>query len=201
MRRTALLGLTLLVSGCSGFGHFLGDTLSWETKRNAPIGDGENMRRARGQIVDIPPITTEPGNVWPGPPPPEQTLSDIERQQNINPAYPPAQSTPYAPDHRQPRPQAPGSSTPPGSNQPGLPPELQIPVVPPVPAPGSPAPSGPQVFQTPNGVLQGHPAPDGGYQTLTGPNGVSGGIAIPNGNGTSTVIAPNGTVTTVPTPR
>jgi hypothetical protein len=30
------------------------------------------------------------------------------------------------------------------------------------------------------------------------PNGP---IIVPNGNGTSTVIAPNGTVTTIPTPK
>ena len=39
----------------------------------------------------------------------------------------------------------------------------------------------------------------GGYQTLTTPQGQA--IVVPNGNGTSTVIHPDGTVETIPTPR
>jgi hypothetical protein len=37
-------------------------------------------------------------------------------------------------------------------------------------------------------------------QTYTAPGGGMG-IVVPNGNGTSTLIAPDGTVTTVPNPR
>jgi hypothetical protein len=37
-------------------------------------------------------------------------------------------------------------------------------------------------------------------QTYTSPNGVTG-VAVPNGNGTTTLIAPDGTTQTVPTPR
>ncbi|MBC7801916.1 MAG: hypothetical protein H7Z10_14960, partial [Gemmatimonadaceae bacterium] len=61
-----------------------------------------------------------------------------------------------------------------------------------------PGPQG-QVVQTPQG-----PAVDtggtSGYRQLGGPGNV-GGIMVPNGNGTSTIIRPDGSVQTVPTPR
>src|SRR5579883_3330384 len=122
MRRPALLGLTealpLLLAGCSGVGTYLGDTFTWTgTDPNMPLGDGENIRRARGEPVAVQPVLPEPGDIWPGPPPPMPTLSDVEKMENINPSSPPAQGTPDLPDHRQPR----GSSTPPPGNQPSLP--------------------------------------------------------------------------------
>jgi hypothetical protein len=40
------------------------------------------MQRVMGNEVTVPPLLTEPGDVWPGPIPPEPTLSDIEREQN-----------------------------------------------------------------------------------------------------------------------
>ena len=105
--------------------------------------------------------------------------------------------TPGLPAGRQPRPR--GSSTPP----PGQPTTLApIPNVPPPPQPRTSVPGpGPQggIVNTPQG-----PAVDsggtGGYRTLTTPLG-PGAIMVPNGNGTSTLINPNGTVQTVPTPR
>jgi hypothetical protein len=56
-----------------------------------------------------------------------------------------------------------------------------------------------QVYQTNRG-----PAVSTGgtsnYQTITTPGGGQS-IVVPNGNGTSTIIHPNGTVETVPTPK
>jgi hypothetical protein len=65
-------------------------------------------------------------------------------------------------------------------------------------APTTPPPAG-QVYQTNRGpaVSTGGTA---NYQTLTTPGGGQS-IVVPNGNGTSTVIHPNGTVETVPTPK
>jgi hypothetical protein len=93
-----------------------------------------------------------------------------------------------------------GSSTPPGSTQPGLAP---LPSMPP-PSTGQPAPVRPpatgQLYQT----NQGPATSTGGtsnYQTLTTPGSPGQSIVVPNGNGTSTIIHPNGTVETVPTPK
>ena len=201
MRRTALLASLILLSGCTGFGEFLDHTFSVPGRNpNIPMADSENVRRALGQASDIAPLQPEPGNVWPAPQGPEPTLADL--QQGGDPARGFAPTTvpgaePGLPAGRQPRPL--GSSTPPGSNQPG--PGLPS-STPPLAQPRSSAPGpGPQgqITQTPGG-----PAVDAGgtssYRQLTTPRG-PGAIMVPNGNGTSTIINPDGTVQTVPTPR
>lgn len=180
MRRFALLGLVLGLPGCSGVLHFFSDTTGLQANHNAPLGDSETMRRARGEDSAVPPLLTEPGDVWPGPPKAEPTLSDLEREENTAAAGQ-AQA---------------------GANTPfiAVPPATGLPAA---PAPRPIAPSGRQgqTFQTPTGPAKGAPAPSGGYQLLTNPKGESAGIAIPNGNGTTTIIAPDGGVSTVPTPK
>jgi hypothetical protein len=201
MRRFALLGLTLLLPACSGFDTFFNDT-HWFGRPNQPLGDSENMRRARGQSVIVPQLLPEPGNVWPGPIPPQPTLEQLMREENKQtqpapaPGQPQAPLLPAPPGHRQPR----GSSTPPGSVQPSLPPPLTN--VPPAPAPNLPSSAAPRghTYQTPSGPVTGAPGP-GGYETLTTPKGEPGGIAVPNGNGTTTLIMPDGRVLTVPSPK
>ena len=180
MRRLAVLFPMLLLSGC-GFGHFLGDSFTLPgADPNAPIGDSENMLRVRSQQVAIVPLLPEPGNVWPGPPPPEPTLSDIQRQQNQQPVTPPA--VPALPDHRQPQPG--GRLATPGQQQaPFLPGLSTTPAPTPAPGPG----------------LAGTPAPPPVNNFRQSPS--TGNIVIPNGNGTSTVIGPNGAVSTIPTPH
>ena len=95
-----------------------------------------------------------------------------------------------------------GSSTPPASNQSGLAPlPNQQPASPPS-ARAAPLPERNQagrVVTTPGGpgVTTGGTS---GYQTITLPGGGSA-IVVPNGNGTSTVIKPDGTMETIPTPR
>ena len=198
MRRIALLGLVLLLPGCTGLGDFLGDTFTYGTDPNSPLVNSENGRRVLGMETSTEPLVPEPGNIWPEAVAATPTLEDLEKQGNAQQptAPPPSGGPPYLPDHRQPRR---GSSTPPGSNQPALPPELQIP---PQPAPPvsavPPAPRAGQAVQTRTGpgVTSGG---TGGYQTLTTPQGQA--IVVPNGNGTSTVIHPDGTVETIPTPR
>ncbi len=161
MRRFALLGLTLLLPGCSGFTHFLDDTFGVTPNHNAPLGDSQNLRRSRGEFVDVPPLTTEPGDVWPGPVKPEPTLSDVQAEQNNQPLG-------SSGDLR--------AST--GPHAPASPPDLRL---------------------TP--LTSSHASPSSAKPGNKGFENSNGGIAIPNGNGTSTIIGPNGSVTTVPTPN
>jgi len=198
MRRCALFGVLLMLSGCSGSLDFFGDAHSTTWNPNRPIGDSENMRRVRGLGPQLPPLATEAGNVWPGPVPPEPTLSDLEHDTTPLGSAPNGTTTePAAPDHRQPRPQ--GSSTPPGNTQPGLtvPQAGPIPQAPPSSVPGA-GPTG-RVYQTPQGPAVGTRT-QGRIDTLSGP-GRNGSIVVPNGNGTSTIIGPDGSISTVPTPK
>lgn len=203
MRRIALLGLALLLPGCSGFDTFFGDTHTFLVNPNRPIGDSENMRRVRAEAVDEAPLQPEPGNVWPGPAPQEPTLADLERQngEGATAPLPNGPSMSVVPPLEQQQPRSPGrrgSSTPPPETQPGLATPTPQGVL---PRPGRPpAPqAGSRTYLTPHGPMVG--TPSGGIDTLTAPNGGSGGIAVPNGNGTTTIIAPDGSITTVPTPK
>jgi hypothetical protein len=206
MRRTLTLGLLVLLPGCTGFGTFLDHTFTLpDTNPNLPMADSENVRRSLGQQIDVAPLAPEAGNVWPGPQAPEPTLTDVQQRssnednQGFGPTTVPG-ATPGLPAGRQPRPTTRGSSTPPGSVEPGLAPLPQNNVPPPPPQSSVPRP-GPQglVVPTPSG-----PAVDAGgtsgYRQLTTPQG-PGAIMVPNGNGTSTIINPNGSIQTVPTPR
>lgn len=203
MRRIALLGLLSLLPGCTGFGEFLDHAFT--RNPNRPMADSLNVRRALGQFGEVEPLTPEPGNVWPGQQAASPTLQDIQQQDNATAqrgfeptAVPGAQ--PGLPAGRQPRPTARGSSTPPGSVQPGADP-LARPDVLAAPPRSSVPGAGPQgrVVQTPRG-----PAVDVGgtrsYRQLNVP-GQPGSIMVPNGNGTSTIISPDGSIQTVPTPR
>ena len=174
-----------------------------------PAGESENMRRVVGEQVNAKPLTPEPGDIWPGPLPPEPTLQELEQQgeqggteQPVpgSPDFrsgttPPSSTPPYQP----PPPPARGSSTPPVSNQPPLRP-LPAPTPPPAVSTNPPAqsPAG-QVYQTPRGPVVTNGG-GSGYQTTTTPGGGSA-IIVPNGNGTSTIIHSDGTIETVPTPR
>lgn len=78
MRRSALLGPLLLLGGCSGLGHFFSDTARLPGQNpNATTGVSENLQRSRGVEPATDPIRPQDGNVWPGPPQPLPTLSDV----------------------------------------------------------------------------------------------------------------------------
>ena len=201
--RTVSLGLLLALSGCTGVGEFLDHTFSPPgTIPTLPMADSENVRRALGQPTEIEPLGPEPGNVWPRQQGPEPTLADIGRQQDSEekrgfPATTVPGATPGLPAGRQPRPR--GSSTPPGNASPAAGSLAPIGVQPPPPSSaGGRGPAG-GVVNTPQG-----PAVDtggtSGYRQLNTPRG-PGAIMVPNGNGTSTIISPDGSVQTVPTPR
>lgn len=202
MRRIALLGLTLLLSGCGNT--WWNPPFTGGFSPNRPQADSANALRAMGQAPDLPPLMPEPGDIWPGPQPPTPTLQEMEHQMNagqrgdVQPANPPRNGggPMMSPNPVQ------GSSTPPGAVMPALPPQAGRPVTPPyAAAPPAPPPHGPagQTYQTRSGpVVTNGGGP--GYQTTTLPGGGSG-IIIPNGNGTSTIIRSDGKMETVPTPH
>jgi hypothetical protein len=151
MRRRSTLSLCLpplalaaSLGGCASVGDSLLDQLTFGANPNRPIGASETMRRVESLDSTLPPITPEPGNVWPTGFEAIPTLG--EQQANAN--------------------------TPLGGAAPlnGLPP----------------------------GIRQPRPAPAATPVPSTGP--ASQGILVPNGNGTSTLIKPDGSVSTVPTP-
>ena len=83
MRRVLWLATALLLTGCSGSGFytFLGDAHEVPgSNPNLPPGAAENTRKVEGDMSTPPPLLTQPGNIWPGPPPPQPSLADIERQ-------------------------------------------------------------------------------------------------------------------------
>ena len=194
-----------LLAGCHyassplvGFGGFIGNTHTFRANPNLPPGSDENVLRAQGRAGSPEPLLPEGGNIWPGPPPPEPSLSDIQQQQNAIDQ----QTQPQTP----PPPPARGSSTPPAllAPQPNPPPApsatVTIPrstVAPPIPPPRPPTlltPGGPLINNGPVGV-------PGGVGTATNPVNGSQNIVVPNGNGTSTVISPDGSTQIIPTPR
>jgi hypothetical protein len=212
MRRFATLSLVLMLGGCA-YQTWREAPFTTGTQPHSPTGDAENLLRAKGADVNVPQMTPQPGDVWPGPVPPTPTLQELE-QQGMGTA--PEQPVPGSPLSRgvvppgqesgQTEPSPPpqvshGSSTPPGSNQPGLAPlPRQHAVVAPPRGPSVPPPPAPgQVVQTPSGpgVTTGGTQ---GYQTMTMPGGGSA-IVVPNGNGTSTVIKSDGSIETIPTPK
>jgi hypothetical protein len=213
MRRIALSGL-LLLSGCTGFGHFIGDTHTFSGTPNSPAGDSANMQRAHGGAGVQEALIPETGQVWPTAIPAMPTLADIQKQMNLNgnaapqlgpvPAGPgpmPGLNTLPGMQGTPGLPQVPGQGTAPGASL------MQPPVgmTPPVKAPFTEPPDlvMPKVgtsLTTPQGpaTITGGTA---NYQTLAPINGQGGGILIPNGNGTSTLVMPNGTISTVNSPH
>jgi hypothetical protein len=189
MRRIALFGLLLSLTGCSGFGQFLGDTHTFNAAPNMPPGDSENMRRAAGEDTSVKALTPEPGNIWPPPAGPVQTLMDLETQ---NGQIPPSGAPPAIPGVGGALPSVPNGGL-------GAEPPMAMPKSTTMPSIVPPSGKSPATYPT----LQGPAVTTGtgsGYSTTTSPGGGES-IVVPNGNGTSTIIHPNGTVETVPTPK
>ncbi|MFW7266800.1 hypothetical protein ACMAUO_02390 [Gluconacetobacter sp. Hr-1-5] len=168
MRRAAVLSLLVLQTGCAGFGKVMADDATFPgANPNLPGGDAENLRRARGEGVAERPILPQGGNMWPGPPAPLPTLGDATREHH-------------------------------GADDDGLPAD---------------AATGPELPE--GGTLSAGEQAEirGGVQNASGqaPGSLAGQedaaparsgqaastIVIPNGDGTSTVITPDGTVKTV----
>jgi hypothetical protein len=207
MRRIALLGLALALSGC-GYKTWWNPPFSPGYNPNLPVGDSENLLRVRGEEPIVEPLTTEPGDIWPGPLAPAPTMKDLVNQEGAGAPEQPVPGSPLqrgtAPPYPSPNP-SPGSSTPPQnfSPSPGLPPLQPAPplssyAAPPAAPPGR-NPSG-QVIPTPGGQPSVTTGGGPGYQTTVTPGGGQA-IVVPNGNGTSTVIRSDGRIETIPTPK
>jgi hypothetical protein len=191
MRRITVLGFLLLLSGCNGFDGFLDDTFSLHGDPNRPVTTAENVERANGGQPTSTPIAVQAGNVWPGPIKPLPSLADIAK------TLPEAEGVPVLP------------AVPPN---PAMPPRSSVPIytAPPstVAPPPSSSPSAQNAPTLPRGTTihtsRGPEVVSGGtgnFLTLTSPDGQYAGIMVPNGNGTSTIIRPDGSVETVPAPH
>jgi len=198
--RRLLLGLALLLPGCSivgspfdGFGKFIGDTHTPYRGQNQPAGGSINMLRVKGEAAPAEPLLPEPGNVWPGPPPPEPTLQDIERQEGLQNPVPPGTEFPRLPPPRGSGSPPPPIGIPPASLPQGTsPPALQ--------GPGASIPQpAPSVVQTDRGPATIRTDANG-IQSFTMPDGSTGHV-VNNGNGTMTLIGNDGRVTSAPAPR
>jgi len=201
MRSGAFLGLLLLLAGCSGsgFGSFLGSTFSFNGDPSRPVGTAENLQRANAApVVTATPIAIQPGDVWPGPIKPLPSLADIAKtlpETQGTPVLPPVPVNPPEPlPLRNP---PPAVATPPSA----------APTVGGPPATESPSTSQYQPSVKVGTTIQTSHGPEkisggtGNFLTLTTPGGQYGGILVPNGNGTSTIIRPDGSVETVTTPH
>ncbi len=156
MRRIALVSLTMTLGGC-GYHTWWNPPFSSGYSPNVPVTNSVNMGRVMGQGVAVTPLTTEPGDIWPGPLPPPRSLQDLERQGMTPQPEAPTKGSPLS------RSGNPLLAPLPNAAGPGA-----------VTAPDSGAPAQPQVDRR---------------------------IIVPNGNGTSTVIYPDGRIETIPTPK
>ena len=206
MRRFTVLVLLLSLAGC-GYNTWWNPPFTTGYDPNRPAGDAPNIHRVMGEPMETAPLNPEPGDIWPGPVKPELTLQELQQQGTLGtpPALPdlgasPRQAappaTPPSPPPQRPR----GSSTPPPTGAPAL-------NTPPPTAPTTAARPAAPIGREPRGQVAPTTAGPGvttggtsGYQTMALPGGGSA-IVVPNGNGTSTLIKPDGTIETIPTPR
>lgn len=183
MRKTALLALTILLSGCSGLGKIVSDTVSLPGENpNAPKGDSETFRKVRGENSQILPLLAEPGNIWPGAPPPMPSLRDVmkgtlEESAQGSSDYYQALSGHGATGAGEPLPE--GSALSVGETA-RIHHGVEVPRAAPAPSSSTDAPLS--------------AAPVSGRASRAG--GDRADIVIPNGDGTSTVIGSDGSVST-----
>ena len=84
MRRITALTLSLTLGGC-GYNTWWNPPFTGGYNPNLPVSDSENMRRALGQEPSVSPLTTQPGDIWPGPLAPAPTLKDLEATGGLTP--------------------------------------------------------------------------------------------------------------------
>jgi hypothetical protein len=222
-----VLAGSLLLPACAGFGdasYNVASTLANTGGRlGAPWGTmtpglPETTATVERVVTGAPPgaatLQSEPGDVWPGPPPPRATLANPDAALRGIPEYdtpsrrnpvselpgaPPPSAGPAArgvPSARR------GSSTPPSLlDQPApeaaLPPRQPL-FPPPAPPPAAPPPRADgQVIQTPSGPVVTTGGTDR-VQSYVVPGGGAG-TAVRQGN-TTILIGPDGRVQSVPAP-
>jgi hypothetical protein len=100
------------LSGCASVRDYVSDTAWPFGNPNKPTAVSETANRALGQPVAVAPLTTEPGNVWPGTASPPPTIGDVERtmDQPLGQNYVPPLASPGA-DYAPPVPTGGGSDT------------------------------------------------------------------------------------------
>ncbi len=99
MRKTLVLGLALLLTGCVSERNFAADFLWPFGNPNAPAATSETAQRALGHAPQVAVITPQAGDVWPGPVQPMPTLSQVEKNSNLplGEGYTPSLPSPYPP--------------------------------------------------------------------------------------------------------
>jgi len=206
MRPLAPLGLLLLLGACSstdgftnpfsGFGDYVGDTITFRSGPNRPVPESDNIRRVMGQDVELQPLLPDSGNIWPGTPRADPTMKDGQPgaaapKPAASGVAPAATPTPVA-----------------QSSAPTVAPAAATPTpIAPAPTAAAPAPAIASAASIPSGTAV--PTTMGSALITSGQNGImsytlpSGatGRAINNGNGTMTLIGADGTVLTAPAPR
>ena len=124
MRPIVLLGLALTLSGC-GYQTWWNIPFTTGSNPNLPVSDSPNFQRVHGHARrGRASITSEPGDIWPGKVTAAPTLEDLEQNGAARPQS--EMPVPGSPLSRGTQPTLPspnparGSSSPPGSNAPGL---------------------------------------------------------------------------------
>ena len=188
----------LLLSGCGGLGNYVSDTFWRAGNPHAPKTNTLTVERARGDAVPVPLILPQQGDIWPNAIQTVPTLGDLERRMNAPSSaaagYDAAPSV-HARNGRLPPSAAPASNQSSVAMTPRIRPAH--PVAPPPATAASPFRLGDTVM-TPNGP-GGVVSSDNtsGYQTVAPIGGRGGGILVPTGNGSATLIGPNGQVSPV----
>lgn len=77
MRKITVLLIGIALSGCSGFGEYISDTFWPMEDQHAPAGEGDMMRRVRGGSPAGLPLVAQTGDIWPGQPDPVPTIQDV----------------------------------------------------------------------------------------------------------------------------
>ncbi|MCB4823784.1 hypothetical protein [Roseicella aerolata] len=220
--RTAVLGIAVLLGGCTAFNNGTANVADSMTRAGDRIGAPWGQMRATtpeqsitaaritGTPVEVTAVTPEAGDVWPVPEAPRATLANPDAAMRGIPNYRPGElDRPSGPAPRsqwQPTDPAPlppglrGSSSPPPQSNRGIDVPQPQAVAPPLPDQNAPPPrrADGRVITTPSGPAITTGGNDRVQSYITPGGGT--GTAVIDGN-TTTLIGPGGQVQTVPTRR
>jgi hypothetical protein len=99
LRKTLVLGMALLLTGCTSEQQYLKQSLWPFGDPNAPNVSGETAQRALGHSPPVTVIQPQAGDVWPGPVQPMPTLRQVQQNANLplGQGYTPSLPSPYPP--------------------------------------------------------------------------------------------------------